>query len=119
MSIIDVTQTVCDRCGDETPVMDTSPGLDTWPEWAGATLCPDCWAVVEGAVDMQRIPWQRFKVSGGQIALNEAGQYSGRLHIFTDDSKWSFTLSFVFEQSGASWGWTPVEPTFTPNIVEE
>jgi len=99
--------------------MDTSPGLDTWPEWAGATLCPDCWAVVEGAVDMQRIPWQRFKVSGGQIARNEAGQYSGRLHIFTDDSKWSFTLSFVFEQSGASWGWTPVEPTFTPNIVEE
>lgn len=39
--------TVCDRCGEETPVVDTSTGLETWLEWAGATLCPDCWAEVE------------------------------------------------------------------------
>lgn len=41
--------TVCDRCGEETPVVDTSTGLEAWSEWAGATVCPDCWAEVQDA----------------------------------------------------------------------
>lgn len=40
--------TLCDRCGEETPVIDTSMGLETWSEWVGATLCPDCWAEIDG-----------------------------------------------------------------------
>ena len=39
--------TLCDRCGDEVPVSDTSAGLPHWHEWPEATLCPDCWAEVE------------------------------------------------------------------------
>ena len=39
--------TLCDRCGLETPVSDTSAGLPHWHEWPEATLCPDCWAEVE------------------------------------------------------------------------
>ena len=38
---------LCDRCGEDTPVVDMSHGLETWSEWAGAMLCPDCWAEVE------------------------------------------------------------------------
>lgn len=40
--------TLCDRCGEETPVVDTSTGLEAWSEWVGATLCPDCWAEIDG-----------------------------------------------------------------------
>ena len=37
---------VCDRCGDPVSYIEVSAGLAHWSEWAGATLCPDCWAAV-------------------------------------------------------------------------
>lgn len=39
--------TVCDRCGKETFVVDTATGKDHWAEWAGATLCPECWTFLD------------------------------------------------------------------------
>lgn len=45
--------TICDRCGEEIPVTDTSTGI--WPDWDGATLCPDCWAEAEEEASHERI----------------------------------------------------------------
>lgn len=46
------SMTLCDRCGEEVPVNDTSAGLSHWFEWPDATLCPDCWVEAE---DEERI----------------------------------------------------------------
>jgi len=111
--------TVCDRCGDEVPLIWTSAGLEDWPAWAGATLCSDCWAEAQDEAEAQRVPWQRWAIASGHIERNEAGQYAGVVHLFDESSKWPFTLSFVFDRSGAKWGWQPKEPEFAPTLTEE
>ncbi len=62
----------------------------------------------------QSIDWQYFEVTGGQVARNEAGQVAGWL-----DLAGGLTLNFVFDRTGAKWGWRPDEPAFVPDIVEE
>lgn len=106
--------TVCDRCGDETPVVDTSTGLKTWPAWAGATLCRDCWAEAEDEAEAQRVPWQRFEVIGGRLARNGRGQFAGVMELAN-----GLAVTFVFDRSGAKWGWQPAEPEFAPDFTEE
>jgi hypothetical protein len=36
--------TTCERCGHDTPSEDMTPGLAHFPTFAGALLCPDCFA---------------------------------------------------------------------------
>ena len=109
--------TICDRCSEEVPLIVTSAGLEAWSDWAGATLCPDCWSEVEA--DQQKIDWQEWKVAGGLLSRNAAGQFVGSLELATTAGAGWLTLTFVFDRSGAKWGWRPAEPEFTPDYTEE
>lgn len=61
--------TVCDRCGEETPVIDTSTGLQSWSEWVGATLCPDCWAEVQDTETNGLL--SNFRAAGDRLLASE------------------------------------------------
>jgi hypothetical protein len=104
---------ICDRCGDDMPLLSMSAGLADWPEWAGASLCPDCWAEADDAAEAARVPSQRWNITRGHIERNEAGRYAGELILFDESAKWPFTLSFSFERAAANWCWEPNEPPFT------
>ena len=113
--------TICDRCGDDIPLVDTSAGRESWATGAGATLCPDCWAEAEAEEGDQAIDWQQFTVTGGLLSRNAAGQFTGSLQLARDGDgpgDW-LTLNFVFDRTGAKWGWRPDEPEFAPDFQEE
>lgn len=111
---------ICDRCGEEHAMIGLSAGLETWHDWAGATLCDDCWAEVEAEERRrsERIAWQQFTLLGGWLRRNAAEQFEASLDLQAGDDQ-RYTLSFVFDDDGASWGWRPSNPPFVATFTEE
>lgn len=62
--------TLCDRCGLETPVSDTSAGLPAWQDWSDATLCPDCWTEVQDAETNGFL--SNWRAAGERLATGQA-----------------------------------------------
>ena len=60
------------------------------------------------------IPWQDFTIPGGAIARNPAGQIEGRLELAE-----GYTLTFLADAAGATFGWLPNEPVFEATRLED
>lgn len=60
------------------------------------------------------IPWQDFTITGGAIARNPAGQLEGRLELAE-----GYTLTFLADATGATFGWQPDEPVFEADRLED
>jgi hypothetical protein len=61
---------------------------------------------------MTKHAWQDFPVTGGLIARDEKNLVEGRLELAG-----GLTLTFVMDEQGARWSWSPKEPAFAATRV--